>query len=427
MANDSENEESKKDEQEKSWIVKFFTNPEKLFRVSAGFIVFALLAPWIFTRPSPDLLGINFGKPGDIGCTFGIMSPFIAIAAAIITFAAFWMQYEANQELRKQAEKDREDNQNERDEAEIRIRKQQIISRFYEMLQIHRENVKELEWNQKIQYENNEESYRQKTECIQKRGRQIFFYYLIEFNFIYNLIKGLYPELDIKERVKKAYNIFYKNVDDKRLSYEKREEINKFIQNDEYRLADGIFNICNIFEYYQIDSKDLDQLIDNKDYFKLQPLFKGHFDELNNYYRHLFLTVKTIANENKKKLKNRENKDDLSYEEKRDLLRILRAQLTNTEQIMLCYNWFSGNGIVWEEDDPNGNHFFTQYRMVHNIIPKRFLQICLLDGHDKAVESLINYLKKQPIYTYIKKYCSKNDPMFELEQWEGHPKFDYDK
>ena len=424
MVNDSETEGNQKKKQEESRLVNFFTNPNKLFRLSAGLIVFALLSPLVFTKIST---GIVFDSDvTKISNGISIMSPFIAIAAAIITFAAFWKQYEANQELRKQAEKDREDNQNERDNAEIRIRKQQIISRFYEMLQIHRENVKELEWNQSFHYEEGNSSQSQ-VECVQKRGRQIFFYYLIEFNFIYNLIKGLYPELDIKERVKKAYNIFYKNVDDKRLSYEKRKEINKFIQNDEYQLANGIFSICNIFGYYQIDSKDLDQLIDNKDYFKLQPLFKGHFDELNNYYRHLFLTVKTIANENKKKLKNKENKDDLSYEEKRDLLRILRAQLTNTEQIMLFYNWFSENGSQWEQDNPNGNHFFTKYRMVHNIMPSRIIPTHFFWGVRDEYQNLIDYLGTQPIYSYIKEYCSKDDPMFEFEDWDGCPKFNYDK
>lgn len=410
MVNDSETEGNQK----KNRFIEFLKDHYVLSIISIIFIGFILLSPLIFTKISTGIVFDN--DVTKISNGISIMSPFIAIAAAIITFAAFWVQYKANVDVRADVKEDREEK-----------RKQQIISRFYEMLQIHRENVKELEWNQKIQYENNEESYRQKTECIQKRGRQIFFYYLIEFNFIYNLIKGLYPELDIKERVKKAYNIFYKNVDDKRLSYEKREEINKFIQNDEYRLANGFFNICNIFGYYQIDSKDLDQLIDNKDYFKLQPLFKGHFDELNNYYRHLFLTVKTIANENKKKLKNKENKDDLSYEEKRDLLRILRAQLTNTEQIMLFYNWFSENGSQWEQDNPNGNHFFTKYRMVHNIMPSRIIPTHFFWGVRDEYQNLIDYLGTQPIYSYIKNYCSKDDPMFEFEDWDGCPKFNYDK
>ena len=91
-----------------------------------GAILFALVAPWLFATHSSSI-AFN-SETGAIGDTFGIMNPFIAIAAALITFAAFWVQYQANQSML---------NEN---------RKQQIITRFYEMLKIHRENVKELEW-----------------------------------------------------------------------------------------------------------------------------------------------------------------------------------------------------------------------------------------------------------------------------------------
>lgn len=432
MVNDSESEKSKTDEQEKSYLVKIFTNPEKLFRISAGLILFALIAPLLFTHCST---GFVFDDDAtNISSGISIMNPFIAIAAAIITFAAFWVQYKANMDLREEAKKDREqakidreDNQEERVKAEKRNRKQQIINRFYEMLQIHRENVKELEWNQQIHYEKDDRSFREENECIQKRGRQIFFYYLLEFDFIYLIIRGLYPELGIKEKVKKAYNIFYKNVYDDRFDFKKRAILRKFFQNSEYRFSGAISNISNIFGKNIINKDDLNQLISNKDYFELQPLFKGHFDELNNYYRHLFLTVKTIANENKKKLKNKENKDDLSYEEKRDLLRILRAQLTNTEQIMLFYNWFSENGRSWEQDDLNGNHFFTEYHMIHNIMPRRMLPIRLLCIQNNPYQNFIDYFGQKPIYSFIKEYCSKDDPMFEFEDREDCPKFDYDK
>ena len=423
MANDSETEESKTDEQEKSYLVKIFTNPEKLFRVSAGVIGFALIAPLLFTHCSTGIV-FDTGVT-DISSGISIMNPFIAIAAAIITFAAFWVQYKANMDLREeakkdreQAKKDREDNQEERVKAEKRNRKQQIISRFYEMLQIHRENVKELEWNQQIHYEKDERSNYQENECIQKRGRQIFYYYLIEFDFIYLIVKGLYPELRIEDRVKKAYNIFYKNVEDERFDFKKRERVREFIQNNEHVWAGAIDKVCNIFGDYKMKREDLDQLINHKDYFKLQPLFKGHFDELNNYYRHLFLTVKTIA---------KEKKDYLTYAEKRDLLRILRAQLTNTEQIMLFYNWFSGNGRQWEQDNPNGNHFFTKYRMIHNIMPSRIIPTSYFNAIGDEYGKFIEYFKTEPIYSFIKEYCSKDDPMFEFEDWEGCPKFDYDK
>ena len=407
MVNDSETEENQK----KIRFIEFLKDHYVLSIISIIFIGFILLSPLIFTKIST---GIVFDYDvTKISSGISIMSPFIAIAAAIITFAAFWVQYKANVDVRADVNEDREEK-----------RKQQIISRFYEMLQIHRENVKELEWLQNIHLETGENECvpNGKDECVPKKGHRIFLYLHHEFNFIYFVVDSLYPEVDVKSKVKKAYNIFYRNAHDERLDYKMKKKIKNAFQKieDLDSWIDFLKTECKLnFKEEDDVIRTLNMLILYKDdYFKYQPPFSIHFEELNNYYRHLFLTVKTVANEDEKYL---------SYNEKRDFLRILRVQLTNTEQIMLFYNWFSGNGIVWEEDDPNGNHFFTQYRMVHNIIPKRFLQICLLDGRDKAVESLINYLKKQPIYSFIKEYCSKDDPMFEFEDWEGCPKFDYDK
>jgi hypothetical protein len=76
------------------WFNMFVT-PKNLFGISVVLIVFALASPVIFTK-TPPLITFTENS-GSIGSTFGIMNPFIAIAAAIITFAAFWVQYKANQ------------------------------------------------------------------------------------------------------------------------------------------------------------------------------------------------------------------------------------------------------------------------------------------------------------------------------------------
>ncbi|MCL2416626.1 MAG: putative phage abortive infection protein [Bacteroidales bacterium] len=76
-------------------------------------------------------------------------------------------------------------------------------------------------------------------------------------------------------------------------------------------------------------------------------------DSFGHYYRHLFLMVKFVV-----------HNQELTYEEKRDYLRILRASLSTSEQVFLYYNWLSGYGGQWENDD---NKFFTDYRMIHNV------------------------------------------------------------
>jgi hypothetical protein len=88
---------------------------------------------------------------------------------------------------------------------------------------------------------------------------------------------------------------------------------------------------------------------------KKYELFAGRSTFLGHYYRHLFQTVKFVVNQ---------SNTFIEYSEKRKYLRILRAQLSDQEQALLFYNWYSDYGKPWEN---NSNHFFTDYRMIHNL------------------------------------------------------------
>lgn len=67
----------------------------------------------------------NFSeKTGHIGDTIGgIISPLIAIIAAILTFLAFYIQAKANRQVQEQ------------------FKLQQFEAQFYQMLKLHRENI----------------------------------------------------------------------------------------------------------------------------------------------------------------------------------------------------------------------------------------------------------------------------------------------
>ena len=70
---------------------------DKSFWKSFGwFLLIAIVIcclPWVLTRE----WFVDFSDTGEIGDTIGgIMGPFIAIAAAGLTFIAFWVQYKAN-------------------------------------------------------------------------------------------------------------------------------------------------------------------------------------------------------------------------------------------------------------------------------------------------------------------------------------------
>jgi hypothetical protein len=394
------------------WFNMFVT-PKNLFGISVVLIVFALASPVIFTK-TPPLITFTENS-GSIGSTFGIMNPFIAIAAAIITFAAFWVQYKANQEMLN-------DN-----------KKQQIISRFYEMLRIHRDNVKELEWIEKIHYtketnlkkmpkdaygvenvKNQELSIESADEFVTKNGRLIFSYYIKEFDITYRIVNIIYPKLDIERKIAMAYSIFYVGADDERFDYKIRFAIRDALNKklNVFQFENEIRDIVKSIDITEEQKNALvfvsDSLFYNRDYFSLSSPFMGHFEEINNYYRHLFLTVKTITQEEERYL---------SYDEKRDLLRILRAQLTETEQVMLFYNWLSGFGSKWETYNVEGNHFFTQYRMIHNLSPSRLVPFYEEnDGYEEMIEKFSNHFRDAFL---TEMYCKKSDPMFAFEEVLG--------
>lgn len=90
--------------------------------------------------------------------------------------------------------------------------------------------------------------------------------------------------------------------------------------------------------------------------------FQGYLHFLPQYYRNLYSIVKYVVNENKN-LK-------LSVEDKLSYLRVLRSTMSDYEQTMLFYNWYSGFGIDWENKDKDRgelNNFFIEYKMIHNL------------------------------------------------------------
>lgn len=90
-------------------IIHGICSPTVLLLISVVIIGFSIWAPMLFMGTWPTFFPFTkFGpivfsaKTGWIGDTFGIMNPIIAIAAAIITFAAFYMQWLANEKVNTQ-------------------------------------------------------------------------------------------------------------------------------------------------------------------------------------------------------------------------------------------------------------------------------------------------------------------------------------
>lgn len=279
-------------------------------------LIFSFLSPFLFTRNS--VFGVDFSETGQIGDTIGgLMNPFISVSAVLVTGLAFYAQYKANEVFKRQIEFQKFENQ------------------FYEMLRLHKENVNEIEIETI------------KGEKI--RGRNAFFEMKKDLENLFLLNDEL-----TQSSFKMNYNIFFWGFEDNRKPIKYRnmteEEFEEFIEN---------FGKSSKGEPSEIEKYSKGEDISFDISGKLSELkihkLKGHHNYLGHYCRHLFLTVKFVV---------KQKNELVSEEQKMDYLRILRAQLSNYEQIMLFYNWLSGYGATWEDDK---NRFFTKYKMIHNL------------------------------------------------------------
>ena len=351
------------------------------------------------------------------GALQGVSAPFSAGMAAILTFIAFWTQYSANKIMIN-------DNH-----------KQEAIRRFYEMLNIHKDNVSGIKY--KVY---DPQSFLTKTctsvantPSIDKGGRGVFKFFDAEITYLYKfilIVDAIQPnsEFELKKNAfVSAYNIFYKgkyrNFSERLLLTEISNAIYSIDEKHKYN-----DKIAEEIEKQTYDRRTKILLIklfrrfwEQKLFCGKQPPFLGYFGTLNHYYRHLYLTVKLVV-----------DNPILPFKTKRDLLRILRAQLTYKEQLLLFYNWLSGNGKQWEAmkecaQKPNAvlNNYFTRYRMIHNILPGDVVFFASMNLDEKNQAKKFIQLFKDvcieedlpPKMCNKKEFDSENDVIFQFEDW----------
>lgn len=287
----------------------------------------------------------NQEAKGQMGDSFGgTMGPVIAWIAAILTFAAFYIQYEANKEQRNQFAKQADDTVIERFE-----------NRFFELIRIHRENVEE----QNIQ------------DII--TGRKVFTTYYFELRYIYYVLESNHdtnkPSISLtkEELTNLAYLIFFFGIGHTTQSvfaHITPKYITQafFIQTIErlerekskYRKIASDIELAKTRPELKMPShEDLMIEYDGKKavFMQVYQPFTGHGTKIGHYFRHLFQTAKYVANQNHplftKKVK-------YSY------MKILRAQLSNFEQILFYYNSTSLLGSAWIK-------YIKDYKLIINL------------------------------------------------------------
>lgn len=229
--------------------------------------------------------------------------------------------------------------------------KQKIESRFFELVNIHRENVSDMKLKEKEGKSAVIWMMRELFQCL-KIAKLIDLKisnpnedFSIRFDGNYPEYKRLYNE---EELINFSYLAFF-------FGCIKR---NKVITFKEY-VQEYDKNFVDAYIDYSNNERDKIKVDENFPY----RLFAGHQLRLGHYFRHLYQTVNYIDKQPSKWL---------SYTEKYEYIKTLRAQLTTQEQVIFFFNSLSGPGKSWELNQADNNKkLVTKYNLIKNI-PRRY-------------------------------------------------------
>ncbi|WP_271766771.1 putative phage abortive infection protein [Aquimarina algiphila] len=324
---------------------------------------------------------------GDLGSILsGTLGPVIALLVAIFTFLAFYVQYDANKKI------------------QLQFKVQQFESQFYKMLDLHKSNIEEM--NVTFFDHITEESFTKdlngkissayllkSTEFLREiEGRKLFHGMIKELETVIDVVldeTNIYIGRDIRSYPNMysyllgySYKLFWFGLDSEQARMRGNLALEEVIISKLLRIQK------KFYERHKLGIQDRQDPVQ----FRFYP-FEGHESRLSHYFRNLFAIVRLVV----------ENYDgdynSKSYTIARKYLKILRAQLSNSEQHLLYYNYRIGFGVEWDQNGIRNNKFFTKYRMIHNLPVDRI----------KIPESprvhFADYIKSDEV--------SVNDPLFE--------------
>ncbi len=334
------------------------------------FLIFLLLIvivcffPYWFT--SRSFFNLDFNKTGPIGDTIGgIMGPFIAIVAAFLTFIAFWVQYKFNKEQILRFDKQ---------ETDLKV--ERFENRFFELLKLHRDNVQEFEI---VRYHTKHLSENEDTKLT---GRRIFVSMVDELRLSYRTVELANKTLIGQDKVqedyyskkdlfKVAYLLFFDGIATDKfirtnnpsdsLRYKVLGKKYDLLLLELFPLVEKI-QTCFIRreEEYKTYIKCKDEIVPGAPAQSLERIaipkikyypFGGHNSRLGHYFRHLYQMVKYVIKQDERVINN-----------KYEYIKIVRAQLSNYEQVLLYYNSISVFGKAWLDEK-----YLTEWRMIKNL------------------------------------------------------------
>ncbi|MGH1386700.1 putative phage abortive infection protein [Kordia sp.] len=353
-----------KNKKEEDALISFSSGLSLLF-IGLAIVGFLILLLPIFSS------WYNYSTLGSIGDTVGgLLNPIVGIAAALLTFMAFYVQYLANQKVQRQ------------------LRMQQFESQFYEKVRLHKENVNEISLHgYELMRENTktfadeaakkEDMFRQITTSESQvirftQGRQLFERMLFEVTACYELLEWHACEADNHTcaydeatLMQVAYRIVYyginsynndvfEGISDETYIDKVKKDFNH--KRKEHKSSSGQLNV--FYGRWKEKSNEKSKRTIRL-YVKYKP-FSGHEFHLGHYYRHLFSTVKYVV---------QQEDDLLNKTQVQEYLKTLRSQLSAAEQIMLYYHFRMDHAPKW------GKYLNGDYNMIEDIPKERLKYI----------------------------------------------------
>lgn len=338
------------------------------FCVASILIIFLPIA---ITKLS--LIGLEY-EPNEIGDTLGgIMGPAVALLAAALTFLAFWVQYEANIEQKKQFKI-----QIEGQEKQHML--EQVESRVFKLVDVYNSNVSQMSFKSRFSntlYEGKSyfytlyihfaellkeiESYdNSKNVVINDRVSPDYIKNLGSKNSLVEINKWISYEL--------AYVILYFGVG--KMGRENIKEVLSLKYKDDYfvplinyfsnKPADINTNPKSSSEWNLIFTNFEDFENPNTD--KFNRFYNGQQSRLGHYFRQLFMSINYINDRSK-----------LTYQDKWDYAKNFRSLFSNHEQLIILLNSISILGRDWELNHISDKNkgLITKYDLIKNI-PKAY-------------------------------------------------------
>lgn len=306
--------------------------------IIALFVVFTIICFLPYRLTQEGDFGIDFSDTGQIGDTLGgIMGPFVAMVAAVLTFIAFWVQYKANEQ--QKAEIERQDKRHKREQFEAQL---------YKMLDEYKDNASRLS-------------------AGKFKGKDAVPEFLAEISYIYSCIYYAYAQLVKTKEFKytrdnyqvavwyylsQSYNSLEKCFENFAIlayslffygrpyfSYKTAKDVGRSSFETEIyeRLSEIPFNKAEVYyTQYMYDDFWLKKLPDqNTAHYRMM---SGHNDQLGVYFRQLYQIASFIAYA---------DEEIVDENQKYRYAKLLRSQMTDSEQILLFYNSLSEMGSAW--------------------------------------------------------------------------------